>query len=56
MIKISVTNIEFYTKNYLMFTNNFRKKVRNVRLFIGKFFKNGKKVYCSTFVTVTVIL
>lgn len=56
MIKISVTNIEFYTKNYLMFTNNSRKKVSNFRWFFGNLLKNEEKKVYSTFATVTLIL
>lgn len=56
MIKISVTNIEFYTKNYLMFTNNSIKKVSNFRWFFGTLLKNEEKKVYSTFATVTLIL
>ena len=53
MIKISVTNIEFYTRNYLMFTNNPGKKVSNLKLFFGNLLKNEEKKVYSTFATVT---
>ena len=51
MIKISVTNKEFYFKNYLIFTKNLKNSLLLVSILKNK----EKKVY-STFVTVTVIL
>lgn len=56
MIKISVTNIELYSKNYLRFTKILKKNVWSMDYFLGFLIKKLRKKDYSTFVTVTLIL
>ena len=56
MNKISVTNIDFYCKNYLILTQNFREVVCNFEKNLRVLLKNKEKKVYSTFVTVTLSL